>query len=111
MDRLYKYVSSLVMYNGSRKDTILARLGELIKNYEINPVSVRNPQAEINDEIHKLLEIATRYGFTENLWKSYVAYLMATDENPFSILCEMVGAAEGASANLIVKKDIMLDLC
>ena len=106
MDRLYKYVSSLVMYNGSRKDTILARLGELIKNYEINPVSGRNPQAEINDEIHKLLEIATRYGFTENLWKSYVAYLMATDENPFSILCEMVGAAEGASANLIVKKDM-----
>ena len=106
MDRLYKYVSSLVMYNGSRKDTILSRLGELIKNYEINPVSGRNPQAEINDEIHKLLEIATRYGFTENLWKSYVAFLMATDENPFSILCEMVGAADGASANLIVKKDM-----
>ena len=106
MDKLYKYVSSLVMYNGSRKDTILARLGELIKNYEINPASGRNPRAEINDEIHKLLEVATKYGFTENLWKSYVAFLMATDENPFSILCEMVGAAEGASANLIVKKDM-----
>ncbi|MBR6229271.1 MAG: ATP-binding protein [Eubacterium sp.] len=107
MDRLYQYVSSLIMYNGSRKGTILARISEIIKGYESNPASGRNPQAEVNDEIHHLLEVATKYGFTENLWKSYVAFLLATDENPFSILCEMVGAADGASVNLIVKNDML----
>ena len=106
MDKLYLYTSSLIMYNGSRNDTVLARLSEQIKNYESNPASGRNPRAQINDEIHKLLEIATTYGFTDNLWRSYVAFLMATDENPFSILCEMVGAAEDASANVIVRKDM-----
>ena len=103
MNKLYQYTSSLIMYNGSRDNTVLARVSDIIRSYESNPVSGRNPQAEVNDEIHKLLEIATTYGFTENLWKSYVAFLLATDENPFSILCEMVGAAEDASANVIVQ--------
>ena len=94
------------MYNGSRHDTILMRLSELIKGYERSPKSGANPQAAVNDEIHRLLEVATMYGFTEDLWKSYVAFLLITDENPFSILCEMVGALKDASANLIVKKDM-----
>ena len=55
MDKLYLYTSSLIMYNGSRNDTVLARLSEQIKNYESNPASGRNPRAQINDEIHKRL--------------------------------------------------------
>ncbi len=92
------------MYNGTRKDTIIARVSELIKEYGDDPS--HSMLAQINDEIHKLLEVATTYGFTENLWKSYIAFLMATDENPFSVLCEMVGAAKDASANVIVRKDM-----
>ena len=106
MDKLYKYASSLIMYNKSRTGTVLERLSDIIRGYESNPASGVNPQAQVNDEIHKILEVATCYGFTENLWKSYVAFLMATDENPFSVLCEMVGAAADASANVIVKKDM-----
>ena len=106
MDKLYHYVSSLIMYNASRNDTILSRISEIIRGYESNPASGKNPQSEVNDEIHNLLEVATVYGFTDNLWKSYVAFLLATDENPFSILCEMVGAASDASVNSIVKRDM-----
>ncbi len=106
MDKLYKYASSLIMYNKSRTGTVLERLSNIIRGYEKNPSSGVNPQAQVNDEIHKILEIATTYGFTDNLWTSYISYLIATDENPFSILCEMVGAAKDASANEIVKKDM-----
>ncbi|MEE3467856.1 MAG: ATP-binding protein [Eubacterium sp.] len=104
MDSLYNSVNALIMYNGTRKDTIIARVSELIKEYGDDPS--HSMLAQINDEIHKLLEVATTYGFTENLWKSYIAFLMATDENPFSVLCEMVGAAKDASANIIVRKDM-----
>ena len=106
MDNLYRYASSLIMFNKSRTGTILERLSDIIRGYESNPASGVNPQAQVNDEIHRILEVATCYGFTDNLWKSYIAYLMATDENPFSVLCEMVGAAKDASANVIVKKDM-----
>ena len=42
--------------------------------------------------------------FDENLWQSYVAYLLAMDENPFSMICETVGASEDGTVNSIVKK-------
>ncbi|MBO4396304.1 MAG: ATP-binding protein [Eubacterium sp.] len=117
MDNLYSYVNSLVMYNASRQNTILLRISEILNDVEEGTYGDRSVGRDaehdrgsvlrqINDEIHRLLEIATTYGFTENLWTSYVAFLLATDENPFSILCEMVGAAEDASANIIVKKDM-----
>jgi len=62
--------------------------------------------SELYDQIYKILDIATKYGFDKNLWQSYIAYLMATDENPFSMICEKVGRAQGASVNRIVDQDM-----
>ncbi|MBO5489523.1 MAG: ATP-binding protein, partial [Eubacterium sp.] len=53
-----------------------------------------------------ILQISTKYGFDNNLWKNYIAYLLATDENPFSILCETVGASADGTVNQIVKQDM-----
>ena len=45
--------------------------------------------------MNDLLDIATDYGFDKNLWHNYLAYLLISNENPFSITCEKVGAKEG----------------
>lgn len=50
--------------------------------------------------IHRLLDVATRYGFDRNLWHDYLAFLLATNENPFAIACEKVGAQEGSVVRL-----------
>ena len=52
----------------------------------------------------RLLDLATSYGFDKNLWHNYLTYLLITNENPFSITCEKVGASEG-SVNHFAKSD------
>ena len=50
---------------------------------------------EIYGQIKRLLELATQYGFNDNLWHNYLTYLLMTNENPFSMTCEKQGAREG----------------
>jgi predicted AAA+ superfamily ATPase len=63
--------------------------------------------SQIYTIIHELLELATDYGFNQNLWHNYLAYLLATAENPFSMTCEKVGAKEG-SVNHFAKNDFKI---
>ena len=44
----------------------------------------------------ELLDFAAEYGVTGNLWHHYIAFLLATDENPFSLACERRAAPEGS---------------
>lgn len=44
----------------------------------------------------ELLDFAAEYGVTGNLWHHYVAFLLATDENAFSLACERRAAPEGS---------------
>ncbi|MCR4605282.1 MAG: ATP-binding protein [Eubacterium sp.] len=97
MGTLSEYTKAIVMYHHVSEKTILIDLANYLDDNDVNGIT---------KEIHKLLELATRYGFKDNLWKSYVTFLLALDENPFSVLCEIVGAADDASANIIVKKDM-----
>jgi hypothetical protein len=55
-------------------------------------------------QMKHLLQVATDYGFDKNLWHNYLTFLLITNENPFSITCEKVGANEG-SVNYFAKGD------
>lgn len=50
------------------------------------------------------MEVSTDYGFDRNLWHNYLTYLLITNENPFSLTCEKVGANDG-SVNYFAKND------
>ena len=91
------------MYGNLGEDSILKNLGNLYAN---DTMPKEQQIRGIYDEIYRLLDLATKYGFDQNLWQCYIAYILATNENPFSIICETVGAAENASVNEIVKKDM-----
>lgn len=61
----------------------------------------------IYKQIKRLLEVATDYAFDKNLWHNYLTYLLITNENPFSITCEKVGAKDG-SVNVFAKNDFKI---
>ena len=48
--------------------------------------------------------MSTDYGFDDNLWHNYLTYLLITDENPFSLTCEKIGANNG-SVNHFAEND------
>ena len=58
----------------------------------------------IYEQIKRILEVATDYGFDKNLWHNYLTFYLITNENPFSLTCEKVGANDG-SVNEFAKND------
>ena len=51
--------------------------------------------------------MATSYGFNRNLWQDYLAFLLITNENSFTLTCEKVGAGDG-SVNAFAKNDFQV---
>ena len=101
---MYKEIAKLVIYRKLPKDSILLPLAEICREFESGVYEKEDLVTRIYQEIHKLLDVATWYGFDENLWHNYLAFLLATNENPFSITCEKVGRTEG-TVNQFAKSD------
>ena len=116
---MYRLISKLVVYKNLGEDSLLFQLAEVIKecdsnygssNYgseKINVFQKEDITSRIYTLINRLLEMATDYGFNKNLWHNYLAFLLATAENPFSITCEKVGAKEG-TVNQFAKNDFKI---
>lgn len=98
---MYQYLSRLVVYKKLVNGEILKEIGAIIKDTE-NMQAMEEPAyrealvERIYTQINALLDVATEYGFDQNLWKNYIAYIIATNVNPFSMTCEKVGASEGS---------------
>ena len=69
------------------------------ENYKKDEIITR-----IYHQVKRILEVSTDYGFDRNLWHNYLTYLLITNENPFSLTCEKVGANDG-SVNYFAKND------
>jgi predicted AAA+ superfamily ATPase len=104
---MYKLLSKLVIYRNIGQDSILVRLADIIEQYHRGNLNKEDTIAAIYTQIHNLLDIATEYGFNDNLWHNYLSYLLATVENPFSMSCEKVGAREG-TVNKFAKGDFAI---
>lgn len=96
--------SQLLIYGGMPKESILMQLSDITEKWKDNSQSRDELKARVFVQIKRILEVATDYGFDQNLWHNYLAFLLITNENPFSITCEKVGANEG-SVNYFAKSD------
>ncbi len=110
---MYRDVSRLIMYGNISRDSVLMKLSEIFKKISEDSEIYTGRETyvrEMYDQVYRLLDIATRYGFDNNLWQCYIAYLLAVNENPFSVICEKVGVnhekVDTASVNRIVKQDM-----
>ena len=110
---MYRLISKLLIYKNLEGDCLLLPLSELIKEFdsiqtkENAMIEKEDITSRIFTLINQLLDIATSYGFDKNLWHNYLAYLLVTCENPFSITCEKVGAKEG-TVNQFAKNDFKI---
>ena len=57
--------------------------------------------------VNALLEMAGNYGFSGNLWHTYLTWLLVNSENAFSKACEIVGPVEG-SVNVMAHHDLAI---
>jgi len=101
---MYQNVSKLLIYGDMPKDSILMELSEICKMVDNGSCSKEELITRTYQQVKRLLILATDYGFDKNLWHNYLTFLLITDENPFSITCEKVGANDG-SVNYFAKND------
>lgn len=101
---MHKLVSKLIVYRNLPEDNLLQPLAELCAQVESGSYNKEEIIGKIYDQIHRLLDIATVYGFNKNLWHNYLTYLLVSVETPFAITCEKEGACEG-SVNALAFND------
>ncbi len=106
-DFMYRLTAKLVIYRNLGKDSILFKLADICQQFDSGSYVKEDLITDIYEEIHRLLEIATRYGFDKNLWHNYLAFILAMNENPFTIVSEKVGANEG-TVNEFAKGDFAI---
>lgn len=118
---MYRLISKLSVYKNPGEENILVKLSNIL--YEMDYLKAKNQLQQLDafDKenfisgiytlINELLDVATKYGFDQNLWQNYLAFTLASMESPFAITCEKVGARQG-TVNRFAKADfrIFLDL-
>lgn len=106
---MYREIAKLIMYGDMDKNCILYQLGEIFRWFDektSSELELSKPELikDIYTQLKRLLIVATDYGFNHNLWHNYLTFFLVTNENPFSITCEKVGANDG-SVNHFAKND------
>ena len=101
---MYNIVSKLLIYGDMEEESILMQLSDIFRCMDDGSQTKDVLRTRVFKQVKRILEVATDYAFDKNLWHNYLTYLLITNENPFSITCEKVGASEG-SVNHFAKSD------
>ena len=92
---MYKELAKLIIYRDMSGESILFKLGEIFEDFESSSDTTEHLKTRIFIQVRRLLELATQYGFDNNLWHNYLTYMLITDENPFSFTCEKAERRNG----------------
>ncbi|WP_324823143.1 ATP-binding protein [Sinanaerobacter sp. ZZT-01] len=92
---MHHLTSKLLIYRNIGNDSILFQLSNIVRRFTEGKYEKEKLIADILIQVHRLLEISTKYGFDKNLWHNYLAFLLAMTENPFTLVSEKIGAVEG----------------
>ncbi|MDE6025127.1 MAG: ATP-binding protein [Lachnospiraceae bacterium] len=101
---MYRYIPKLVLYRDLGENSILKEIAAILCDKAKGEESDEELISRIYQQIKRLLDLATSYGFDKNLWQDYLAYILITNENSFTLTCEKVGAKDG-SVNRFAKND------
>lgn len=104
---MYRDIAKLVLYRDLGEDSILMKLSGIFEDFDLKRCENAELCARTYDQIKRLLDLATSYGFDKNLWHNYLAFILITNENSFSITSEKVGANDG-TVNYFAKNDFRI---
>lgn len=93
---MYRLTSRLIIYRNFSKDNILFAIAGICREFYKGSYEKESLIQKIYEQVHRILDISTRYGFDKNLWKCYLAYLLAVNENSFSLTSEKQGKNDGS---------------
>ena len=93
MDEL---TAKLVLFSELGEESILYQLATVYRDWKQGAMSRAALAQRVHHQVKRLLDLATQYGFDENLWQDYLTFLLLTTENSFSLTAERVGVSDGS---------------
>ncbi|MDO4294131.1 MAG: ATP-binding protein [Eubacteriales bacterium] len=100
-------INQLIIYRDFEDAGLLRDMVWLAENYRDEFYNREDLQGLFFDCMHRMLEMAGRYGFYGNLWHCYLANLLVNHENSYSCAAEIAGEPEG-SVNAAALHDIRI---
>ncbi|MFQ9510876.1 MAG: ATP-binding protein [Lachnospiraceae bacterium] len=97
----------LVLYKDVPYKRLFSDMSWILEHYEDVFYNKEDLMALYYECVNQLIEIAGEYGLEGNLWHTYLAFIIANDENAFSTACEIVGQVSG-SINFFAKNDFQI---
>ena len=96
-------ISDLILYRNFKNSEILEAVSK-VYDYTYNKNTAKLCQPNQEDEIKKtislavneLIELAYSHGYSGDLWNTYLTFLLANNENPYSMACEIRGEVKGS---------------
>ena len=62
---MYREISKFILYRDSLNGTILSELGRVFKDFDSKSATDDDLRTRIYAQVRRLLELATKYGYTE----------------------------------------------
>ncbi len=100
-------IPKFILYRNFPSDGILDGMNEMFRLAEEADPDIDLLTGISLKQVNKLLQISTDYAFDGNLWQNYLTFVLITNENPFSLTSEKLGAKQG-SVNTFAKQDFEL---
>ena len=100
-------IQECILYRGFSDGEILNNMAELINLYESDEEALKAKEDQFFKSINGLVELAGMYGFSGNIWHTYLTFLLVNHENAFSMASEIRGAIKG-SINDLAKNDFRI---
>ena len=87
----------LLLYRNFKRGDILDDMSRLVHEYECgyDEEEHEDYRSLFFDIVSRLVELATDHGYRGNLWQMYLTYLLANNENSYSMAAELRGTVPG----------------
>ena len=93
---MYKETAKLILYRSFGDHSILSELSKIFHDFDAKTAEDAKLIERIYTQIKALLDLATSYGFDENLWHNYLTFLLLMNENSFSLVSEKSPVQDGS---------------
>ncbi|SHI56264.1 ATP-binding protein [Parasporobacterium paucivorans] len=82
-------IRHLLLYRNFEEQELFNGITELMEISEGEDLSFKENTGELYKYANQLIELAGRFGFRGNIWRNFLAYILANHENAFSTSCEI----------------------
>lgn len=83
---MHHLINKLILYRNC--SNILNNLKNIFNTYSKGDYDTENLVSALYDEINAILILSTEYGFNNNLWNTFLTFVLIMAENPFTLLFE-----------------------